>query len=131
VPHSHTSLFYHIVFSTKERHPFLNLDVRARVFDYLGGTIRSEDGTSLIVMAWLIMFIFWLAFGRTRLFRTFFETSRRIHLDGFTIISRGCPSLPGKQDMRPLRSASLSLELFNAILQTRKRITKRSPSKKN
>ena len=40
---------YHIVFSTKERYPFLNLDVRARAHDYLGGAIRSEDGTSLIV----------------------------------------------------------------------------------
>ena len=49
MPHSYTSLFYHIVFSTKERYPFLNLDVRARVHDYLGGAIRSEDGTSLIV----------------------------------------------------------------------------------
>ena len=49
MPHSYTSLFYHIVFSTKERYPFLNLDVRARVYDYLGGAIRSEEGTSLIV----------------------------------------------------------------------------------
>ena len=49
MPHSYTSLFYHIVFSTKERYPFLNPDVRARVFDYLGGPIRSDDGTSLIV----------------------------------------------------------------------------------
>ena len=49
MPHSYTSLFYHIVFSTKERYPFLNLDVRARVHDYLGGAIRSEEGTSFIV----------------------------------------------------------------------------------
>jgi putative transposase len=49
MPHSYTSLLYHIVFSTKERYPFLNLDVRARVHDYLGGAVRSEGGTSLIV----------------------------------------------------------------------------------
>lgn len=49
MPHSYTSLFYYIVFSTKERYPFLNLDVRARVHDYLGGAIRSEKGTSFIV----------------------------------------------------------------------------------
>ena len=49
MPHSYTSLFYHIVFSTKERYPFLNLDMRARVLDYLGGAVRSEDGTSFIV----------------------------------------------------------------------------------
>ena len=49
MPHSYTSLFYHIVFSTKDRYPFLTLDVRPRVFDYLGGAIRSEDGTSFVV----------------------------------------------------------------------------------
>ena len=49
MPHSYTSLFYHIVFSTKERYPFLNRDMRARVLDYLGGAVRSEDGTSFIV----------------------------------------------------------------------------------
>ena len=49
MPHFYTSLFYHIVFSTKERYPFLNRDMRARVLDYLGGAVRSEDGTSFIV----------------------------------------------------------------------------------
>ena len=49
MPHSYTSLFYHIVFSTKERCPFLNPNGRARAHDYLGGAIRSEDRTSLIV----------------------------------------------------------------------------------
>jgi hypothetical protein len=43
-------------------------------------------------MAWLIMFTSWLGSGRTRLLRMFLETSRPIHLDGFTIISRGCQS---------------------------------------
>ncbi|MBE3133584.1 MAG: IS200/IS605 family transposase [Acidobacteria bacterium] len=34
---SHSSLFAHIVFSTKERRPWLREDVRPRIFQYMGG----------------------------------------------------------------------------------------------
>lgn len=47
--HSYTNLLYHIVFSTKERQPWLDSTVSARLYDYLGGAIRSEGGTSLNV----------------------------------------------------------------------------------
>jgi putative transposase len=45
--HSLTQLFYHIVFSTKARHPWLIPEIRPRVHDYLGGAIRNEGGHSL------------------------------------------------------------------------------------
>jgi putative transposase len=35
------SLHYHIVFSTKERRPFLQPEWRARAHEYLGGTVRG------------------------------------------------------------------------------------------
>src|SRR5262245_8242039 len=47
--HSYTNLLYHIVFSTKERHPWLNIEISARLYDYLGGAIRGEGGTSISV----------------------------------------------------------------------------------
>ena len=34
----------HVVFSTKNREPWLRADLRPRVFDYLGGVIRGERG---------------------------------------------------------------------------------------
>ena len=42
-----TSLHYHLVFSTKDRFPFLDADLRARLYEYIGGIIRSENGILL------------------------------------------------------------------------------------
>ena len=47
--HSYTNLLFHIVFSTKERQPWLDQDLSSRVYDYLGGAIRSEGGTSISI----------------------------------------------------------------------------------
>jgi putative transposase len=38
------SLHYHVVFSTKERRPFIRTEWRARLHEYLGGTIRGLGG---------------------------------------------------------------------------------------
>ena len=45
--HSYTNLLYHIVFSTERREPWLDADMSPRLYDYLGGAIRSEGGISL------------------------------------------------------------------------------------
>jgi putative transposase len=47
--HSHTQLLYHLVFSTKRREPFLVPSVLPRLCEYLGGAVRGEGGTALIV----------------------------------------------------------------------------------
>ncbi len=43
MPSTHLSLHFHIVFSTKDRHPFIIDDWRTRLHEYLGGLIRSAD----------------------------------------------------------------------------------------
>jgi REP element-mobilizing transposase RayT len=43
------SLHYHIVFSTKERIPFMRAEWRPRVHSYLGGIIRGMNGVAEIV----------------------------------------------------------------------------------
>jgi putative transposase len=40
------SLHYHVLFSTKERRPFLRSEWRARVHEYLGGTVRGLGGVA-------------------------------------------------------------------------------------
>lgn len=40
------SLHYHVVFSTKERRPFINIDWRPRLHSYLGGIIREMNGVA-------------------------------------------------------------------------------------
>jgi putative transposase len=37
-------LHYHIVFSTKERRPFIRAEWRPRLHEYVGGTIRGLEG---------------------------------------------------------------------------------------
>ncbi|HVF47001.1 MAG TPA: IS200/IS605 family transposase [Pyrinomonadaceae bacterium] len=47
MPHSYTNLLYHIVFSTKERHPFISPEFEERLYEYIGGTIRGLGGVCL------------------------------------------------------------------------------------
>jgi len=47
--HTHTNLLFHIVFSTKERLPLLDADLKPRLFPYMGGIIRELGGTALLV----------------------------------------------------------------------------------
>jgi putative transposase len=44
MPSTHLSLHFHIVFSTKDRHPFIADAWRLRLHEYLGGLIRAADG---------------------------------------------------------------------------------------
>jgi REP element-mobilizing transposase RayT len=47
--HTYTQLLYHIVFSTKERRPWLRSELRARLHRYPGGAIRKEGGVAIVV----------------------------------------------------------------------------------
>ena len=38
------SLHYHVVFSTKERRPWIRAEWRSRLHEYLGGTVRGLGG---------------------------------------------------------------------------------------
>jgi REP element-mobilizing transposase RayT len=44
MPSTHLSLHYHIVFSTKERRPFIKDKWRENLHSYLGGCVRTEGG---------------------------------------------------------------------------------------
>lgn len=46
---SHCNLLYHIVFSTRDREPWMAPSIRARMHEYLGGAIRGGRGIALIV----------------------------------------------------------------------------------
>jgi len=43
MPSTHLSLHFHIVYSTKDRHPFITDAWRERLHEYLGGLIRAAD----------------------------------------------------------------------------------------
>jgi len=44
MPSTHLSLHYHIVYSTKERQPFIHPEWRDRLHAYLGGIVRDLGG---------------------------------------------------------------------------------------
>jgi REP element-mobilizing transposase RayT len=44
MPQSFTSLHYHIIFSTKDRVASITHDVQQRLYDYMGGIVRAQDG---------------------------------------------------------------------------------------
>ena len=45
--HTYTALHYHIVFGTKGRVPSIRPDVQTRLYDYIAGIVRSENGIPL------------------------------------------------------------------------------------
>jgi len=46
---SYTNLIYHIVFSTKDRRPLITPELRSRLYEYIGGTIRGLGGIALAI----------------------------------------------------------------------------------
>lgn len=47
--HSYTNLLYHILFSTKNRRRYMHSEIRNRLHQYIGGTIRALGGVALEV----------------------------------------------------------------------------------
>ena len=47
MPDSYTNLLYHSVFSTKDRRALIRSEYELRIYDYIGGTIRSLGGIFL------------------------------------------------------------------------------------
>ena len=44
MPSTHLSLHYHLIFSTKNRHPFIDGAWRGRLHAFMGGAVRSLGG---------------------------------------------------------------------------------------
>ena len=49
MPHTYSNLLYHLVFSTKDRIPFISKDIRQDMHAYIGGTIAGIGGIPLEV----------------------------------------------------------------------------------
>ena len=44
MPNTYTKLYYHLVFSTKNRTPTITPEIRPRLWEYLGGIVRGQQG---------------------------------------------------------------------------------------
>ena len=47
--HTFTNLLAHIIFSTKDRMPTLEPELKQRLFPYMGGILRELDSTPLLI----------------------------------------------------------------------------------
>ena len=47
MPNSYTCLYYHVIFSTKDRLPLIDPALRDRLHEYMGGIVRDEKGRLL------------------------------------------------------------------------------------
>ena len=45
--HSYRVHYFHLIWSTKGRKPFIKLEIESRLYDYLGGITRSHKGSLL------------------------------------------------------------------------------------
>ena len=50
---THHQLFYHLVFSTKNRKPYLQLGTRETMLEYLVGTVRGLDAVPIRIGGWI------------------------------------------------------------------------------
>lgn len=46
MPGTYSQILLHVVFSTKQRRTYITPEIQERLYDYVGGIIRSEKGTS-------------------------------------------------------------------------------------
>lgn len=53
MPGTHHQLLYHLVFSTKNRKPYLQAETRPKIFEYLDGTVKGLNGIPLIIGGWV------------------------------------------------------------------------------
>lgn len=47
--HTYTDLLAHVIFSSKDRAPLLDGELKARLFPYMGGILRELGGTPLLI----------------------------------------------------------------------------------
>ena len=49
MPQSLAQIYVHIIFSTKERHPFINTTIEPELFAYMGDTIKRCEGVLFLI----------------------------------------------------------------------------------
>jgi REP element-mobilizing transposase RayT len=47
MPQSYVGLYYHLIFSTRNRLPQITSDISQRIYDYIGGIIKQNQGVLL------------------------------------------------------------------------------------
>lgn len=49
MPGTFSQVFLHFVYSTKHRRPWITPDVQPRLYEYIGGIVRAENGSQYAI----------------------------------------------------------------------------------
>jgi putative transposase len=49
MPHSYTQLYYHFVFSTNNRHPWISAELQDRLYPFMARGVVAEGGEAVII----------------------------------------------------------------------------------
>jgi len=47
--HTHLCLLYHVIFATKDREPWLTVELRQPIFGYMAGILKNLNGQAILI----------------------------------------------------------------------------------
>ncbi|MCA9135479.1 MAG: IS200/IS605 family transposase [Planctomycetales bacterium] len=77
MPQSHARLYAHLIFSTKDRYPYLHKPIRERTHAYMAETLRAMGSQFVLVGGVEDHVHILFDFGRIHAFKTFVEDVKR------------------------------------------------------
>jgi REP element-mobilizing transposase RayT len=130
MPFTHTSLHFHLIFSTKGRHPLISETWRYRLHAYLGGLVRYLAGISDEISGTADHVHLLIGLRPTHCLAKVLQDVKSSSSKGFTM--RSAPAnLPGKQGTLALRSVHPRWRRFGSTYANKTRITVRGRFSKN
>ena len=129
--HTLTNLLYHIVFSTKDRQPLIGAEFEDRIYQYLGGIVRGDNGIALEINGMPDHVHILAKLSQNKSIK---DVLRDLKADSSGWIHRTFPSLKklhGRQDIPPSRSASLKSRESENIFKDKSNIIAKSLLRKN
>src|SRR6266852_4714738 len=115
MPQSFTCLHYHLIFSTKSRLPTITADLQTRLYDYLGGILRSEKSILLAAGGMPDHVHLLCSLSKELAVAEALRTIKAILPNGFMRRSRNTVRSPGRPVMGPSRSVIPTSPMSNGI----------------
>ena len=130
MPSTHTSLHFHLIFSTRVRYPVIAKDWQDRLHAYLGGLFRHLGGVPNEINGTADHVHLLVGLRPTHYLADVLQVSKVLPRSGSMMRSVQA-NLPGKQGMVALRSVHPRWRRFGSTYANRKHITVNERFSKN
>ena len=128
---TYTSLHYHFTFSTKNREPWITIDIENRVWAYIGGVARAHKMTALQVGGMEDHIHAVVMAPPTLSPSEIAQYLKGVLQNGFMGSSQSCVCLNGKMAMVDLQLASLSFQISSHMFRLNAHIIERRHFRKS